>query len=348
LKSLRICLIALIISLATSVAFAAEWQRVRLGSGTETYEFPVYANHDLSRDLSAIREIVLIIHGINRNGDDYFASGQKLLKASGRNEAEVLLLVPNFPGTTDQAKGFTQMPHWNKNEWAGGFDAQENPFALSAFKVLDDLLINITAKENFPEVTSVTLAGHSAGAQLVQRYAALNTVDEVIRARSMDLRYVVANPSSFMYFNTLRPSDRTFKEFPTEQCPAFNNYRYGLQDMIPYAQGKTGQELFKRYAYRNVVYLMGGADNDPDHKYLDKTCPAMAQGITRLSRAQAYIRYERLLAGRSTKINHLAYEVQGVGHNQEKMFGSTCAMNILFQRYPSKGSDSALCQPYLF
>ena len=348
MKSLRICLTALFITLVTTVAFAAEWQRVRLGSGTETYEFPVYANHDLSRDMSAIREIVLVIHGINRNGDDYFTSAHKLLKASGRDQADVLLLVPNFPGIQDQAKGFDHMPQWNKNDWAGGLDAQINPFALSAFKVLDDLLLKVSAKENFPELTSVTLAGHSAGAQLVQRYAVLNQVDEVIRARGMDLRYVVANPSSFLYFNTQRPVERTFKDFPAQLCPAFNNYRYGLQDLIPYAKGKTGQELFKRYIYRNVVYLMGGADNDPDHKYLDKSCPAAAQGPTRLSRAQAYIRYERLLAGRSSKINHLAYEVQGVGHNQEKMFGSVCAMNILFQRHPAKGSDSAICQPFLF
>ncbi len=348
LNSIRIFFTALLLTLTSCLAYAADWQRVRLGTGAESYEFPVYANHDLKSNLKGIREIVLIIHGINRNGDDYFAAGQTLLKQSGRNEAEILLLVPNYPGITDLAKGFERMPLWNNREWSGGLDAQENPFALSSFKVLDDLLLKVTEKENFPEVTTVTLAGHSAGGQLVQRYAVLNQVDEEIRGRSMDLRYVVANPSSFLYFNTLRPVERSFKEFPAEQCPAFNNYRYGLQDIIPYAKGKTGQELFKRYAYRNVVYLMGGADTDPDHKYLDKSCAAAAQGSTRLSRAQAYIRYERLLAGRSTKINHLAYEVQGIGHQQEKIFGSTCGMTILFQHHPLKGTDSAICQPYLF
>jgi hypothetical protein len=192
------------------------------------------------------------------------------------------------------------------------------------------------------------VAGHSAGGQLVQRYAVLNQVDELIRARSMDLRYMVANPSSFLYFTGQRPSEKTFKDFPASQCPTFNDYRYGLQEMIDYGQGKSGQELFKRYVYRNVVYLMGGKDNDPDHKYLDKTCPANAQGPDRLSRAQAYVRYERFLAGRSNKINHLAYEVIGVGHSQAKMFGSSCGMLVLFQSHPVKGDASAVCQPYLF
>jgi len=210
------------------------------------------------------------------------------------------------------------MPLWGARDWAAGLDAKVSPFALSSFKVLDDLLLKLTEKKDFPNLTSVTLAGHSAGAQLVQRYAVLNKVDETVRARSLDLRYVVANPSSFLYFTAQRPFENTFKDFPIQECPTFNDYRYGLQNPIPYAQGKTGHELFKRYAYRNVVYLMGGRDHDPDHKYLDKTCPALAQGSDRLSRAKAFVRYERFLAGRSNKINHLAYEVVGVGHDQEK------------------------------
>ena len=353
MKSLRICIAALFISLATSAALATDWQRVKLGSASEDYEFPVYANHDLNTDLTRIREIVIIIHGIKRNGDDYFAAGESLLKESGRAASDILILAPNFPGVQDEATGFENMPRWGTRDWSAGLDAKMNPlavnpFALSAFKVLDDLLLKITDQVNYPNLTNVTLAGHSAGAQLVQRYAVLNQVDERIRARSVELRYVVANPSSFLYFNTQRPTEQTFKEFPAEHCPAFNDYRYGMQDMIPYGQGKSGQALFKRYSYRNVVYLMGGDDRDPDHKFLDKSCPALAQGPTRLSRAQAYVRYERFLAGRSTKINHLAYEVVGVGHNQSKMFGSTCGMLVLFQTHAPKGSHAAICQPYLF
>ena len=37
-----------------------------------------------------------------------------------------------------------------------------------------------------------------------------------------------------------------------------------------------------RYASREVIYLLGGADNNPEHRLLDKTCGAEAQGATRL------------------------------------------------------------------
>jgi len=349
LHTLGIFLIALALNLiATNISAAADWQRVTLGDATENYDFPVYANHDLKGDLSKIRQVVMVMHGLHRNGDQYFATAQRLLEQSGRDPQEVLLIAPNFPGKQDQSKGFTQMPLWGTRDWAAGLDAQGVAFSLSSFKVMDDLVRKVTESPGFEGVATVIIAGHSAGGQFVQRYAALNQVDETIRTRGLDLRYVVANPSSFLYFTPQRPEDKTFKDYPAEQCPDFNQYRYGMENMIPYAKIQSSQEQFKRYSHRAVTYLMGGNDTDPNHKLLDKTCPALAQGATRLSRAKSYIRYERFLVGRATKINHLAYEVQDVGHNQEKMFGSSCGMMSLFQSEAPKDSHAAACQPYLF
>jgi pimeloyl-ACP methyl ester carboxylesterase len=240
------------------------------------------------------------------------------------------------------------MPTWHPRDWAAGLDAQQMRFPLSAFKVLDDLLLKLTDESGFPGVTTLTLAGHSAGGQLIQRYAVLNPLDEQIRSRGLELRYVVANPSSFLYLTPQRPDGKTFKDYAAEQCPDFNQYRYGLENIIPYAAGKTSQELFKRYSHRSVIYLMGMQDTNPNHRLLDKTCPALAQGPTRLSRAQAYVRYERFLAGRAARINHLAYQVAGVGHEQAKMFGSACGVRALFQTDLPPDSQPALCVPELF
>ena len=333
---------------AADKAMTASWQRVVLGNEPDRYDFPVYSNHDLKGDLKHIREVIFIIHGVQRNGDHYFAAAQALLEQSGRNPKEVLLIAPNFPSTADIAKGFDNMPVWGVHDWAVGLDAQGVAFALSSFNVLDDLLGMVTKKPRVDGVTTVTVAGHSAGAQLVQRYAALNSVDEKIRAQGLELRYVVANPSSFLYFNGQRPSGRSFKDDDQSLCPGYNQYRYGMQDMIPYARGVTGAALFKRYSYRSVTYLMGTRDNDPEHRLLDKTCAAQAQGGNRLERSRAYVRYERFLAGRATKIHHLAYEVVDVGHNQEKMFGSVCGLMTLFQIEPPKDFKGAACRPYLF
>ena len=335
-------------ALAQPSTLAPAWQRVRLGHGDRQYDFPVYANHDLSGDLSGIRQVVFIFHGLQRNGDSYFATGQKLLTASGRDPAQVLLLAPNYPGVPDKDKGFDGMPVWGTTDWAAGLDARGIGFDLSSFAVIDDLMMWLTDRARLPVLGTIIVAGHSAGGQLVQRYAALNRVDEGIRSAGLDLRYVVANPSSYLYFNALRPAGERFADYDRALCPGYDDYRYGMQHMIPYAADMNGQALFKRYAYRAVTYLLGTADIDPNHRVLDKSCPAQAQGPTRFARGRAYTRYERVLAGKAARIHHLAYEVNGVGHDQAKMFGSACGLMALFQADPPAGFAGASCGPYLF
>ncbi|MEC3767533.1 hypothetical protein [Cupriavidus sp. SS-3] len=331
---------------AGPTAAAPHWQRVHLGAGAG-YDFPVYANHRLDGDLSRIREVVFVQHGLQRNGDDYYAAGAELLKASGRNPDEVLLVAPNFPGTPDQKKGFTGMPHWTVQGWLSGEDAVEGPARVSSLQVLDDLLARFTDKARLPLVRKVTVAGHSGGGQIVHRYAALNHVDERIRAGGIDLRYVVANPSSYLYFTPVRPAGadgKSFAPYDSTRCPDYDKYRYGMQDMVPYAKGVDGMALYRRYAGRQVTYLAGTEDNDPNHRVLDKSCGAEAEGSTRLQRARGYLRYERYLAGPGLVIRHQAYEVVGVGHDQARMFGSQCGAQAVFGMPEAANAGGAACR----
>ncbi|WP_454766098.1 hypothetical protein [Cupriavidus campinensis] len=323
------------------------WQRVHLGSGAG-YDFPVYANHPLMSDLRGVREVVFVQHGLQRNGDDYFAAGAALLKASGRNPDEVLLIAPNFPGTPDAAKHFDNMPVWTVQGWIGGEGAVSGPGAgVSSLQVLDDLLAFVTDPARFPAVRKVTVAGHSGGAQIVHRYAVLNNVDEQVRARGIDLRYVVANPSSYLYFTPDRPAApdyRRFAPYSTAACADYDKYRYGMQDMVAYASGATGMALYRRHAQRQVTYLAGTEDNDPNHRVLDKACGAEAEGPTRLQRARGYLRYEQWLASPGQAIRHQAYEVVGVGHDQARMFGSQCGAQAVFGMDPAANAAGAACR----
>ncbi|CAJ95021.1 Transmembrane protein [Cupriavidus necator] len=340
-------------SAATAVEAAAtpaqakpHWQRVHLGTGAG-YDFPVYTNHPLDQDLSRIREVVFVQHGLQRNGDDYYAAGAALLKASGRNPDEVLLVAPNFPGTPDHGKGFDGMPQWSVQGWMSGENAVNAPFTVSSLQVLDDMMAFVTDKARLPRVARVTVAGHSGGAQIVHRYAVLNNVDERIRARGIDLRYVVANPSSYLYFTAVRPAGadgRSFAPYDKAVCPDYDKYRYGMQDIVPYAKGANGQSLYQRYAGRQVTYLAGTEDNDPNHRVLDKACGAEAEGPTRLQRARGYLRYERYLASPGLVIRHQAYEVVGVGHDQARMFGSQCGARAVFDMAETANPDGAACR----
>jgi len=333
---------------AAGVQPAPPWQRVHLAHDGVAYDFPVYANHPLDGDLSKIEQIVLIQHGILRNGDAYYAAGASFLKDSGADPDKVLLLAPNFPAKADLAKGFDRMPLWHAggdHNWAGGDESVNPPYHISSLQVLDDLLQQLADKRRLPKLTRITLAGHSAGAQMMQRYAALNNVDEAIRGRGIDVRYVIANPSSYLYFTPDRPNGAAFAPYDTAQCADYNQYRYGMQEMVPYGRGRSGMELFDRYARRQITYLLGGDDNDPNHPKLDKRCGAEAQGPSRLERGLAYQRYERHLAGTALQLARSEYEVIGVGHNQTGMFGSQCGRVALFGNGGAGSGSGAICRP---
>ena len=73
--------------------------------------------------------------------------------------------------------------------------------------------------------------------------------------------------------------------------------------------------LEARYLARDVVYLLGDRDIDPNHSALDKSCGAMAQGPNRYDRGLAFHAYERFLFGEEIATRHTLATVPGVGHD---------------------------------
>jgi hypothetical protein len=205
------------------------------------------------------------------------------------------------------------------------------------------LLERLADRHEMPVLRDIVLAGHSAGAQMVQRYAVLNAIDETLRKRGIAMRYVVANPSSYLYFTTDRQRpDGGFGPYNRGLCPDFNDYRYGLDHLPRDLRPLDARHLAARYAHRDVTYLLGNADNNPEHRWLDKRCGAEAQGATRLARGRAYLRYEAWLPALKQNA-HQAHEVAGVGHDQRGMFGSVCGARALFGSGAQAAPDAASC-----
>ena len=129
-------------------------------------------------------------------------------------------------------------------------------------------------------------------------------------------------------------------------CPTYNQYKYGTDKLPAYAGESDDSRLFVRYAARDVVYLLGGADNNPEHRLLDKACGAEAQGATRLARGTGYVQYEHVLAARGSKpvpLRHSAFEVGGVGHDGKRMFGSVCGVRALLGGDAPASNTAAAC-----
>ena len=83
--------------------------------------------------------------------------------------------------------------------WKQGDGSKTSP-PVSSFAALDRLIAGIVRSHRFPGLRHIVVAGHSAGGQFVERYAASTRLSVRV-----PVRYVVANPSSYLY---LTPSGR--------------------------------------------------------------------------------------------------------------------------------------------
>lgn len=326
------------------------WQTVELGRPGHRYKMPVYANRDLTKDdLRGIKQVLIVIHGVKRDADQYFETAAALVAADPARAGDTLVLAPRFSGSIDS--GFAGMAAWRKASWEDGqesIQAAGRPAPVASFQVLDDLLRSLNDRKRLPSLTGLVLAGHSAGAQLVHRYAVLNNLDGALRRDGLTLRYVIANPSSYLYLTNERPraDGKGYAPYERGICPTYNQYKYGTDKLPAYARETDDATLFVRYAARDVVYLLGGADNNPEHRLLDKACGAEAQGATRLARGTGYVQYEHVLAARGGKpvtLRHTAFEVGGVGHDGKRMFGSICGVRSLLGSDAQASRTAAAC-----
>ena len=322
-----------------------QWQRIELGSGTGKYDFAVYTNMPMNSNMNRIKHVIVIQHGLQRNGFDYLSTAMKLMATNGIAADKTLIIAPNFFTILDTgAEALQGIPIWKVMGWPSGEDSINTVVKISSFKVFDDLLSLVANKTRFPSLTSIVVVGYSDGGAMIQRYAALNRIHKKIQSGGVDLRYVIANSPSYLYFTHERPRGRSFIPYESAVCPTYNEYRYGMDKTPPYAGNYTGLEIFTRFAHRNVTYLLGSEDHDPNHRVLDQSCGAEAQGLNRLSRGLSYIRYERHLADNLIRLKRQAFEVIDVGHNIEEMFGSKCGIAEIFGASEIKNHAGAVCR----
>jgi hypothetical protein len=293
---------------------------------------PVSVSQDWSHPLPAVRRAVVIVHGFDRNAADYARTVAGLGAAP-----DVLVVAPQFPASEDIAANTVSQDvlHWQHDRWSSGYPA-EGPQPASSFDALDAVLARLGDRTLFPNLANVVLAGFSAGGQLVQRYAIVGKGGLAFGAArlAIRMRFVVGSPSSFAYFTAERRlPDGTSGPFPgAASCPGYDDWKYGFAGALPpYVAAAAGlgiPGIERRYAERDVVYLVGANDNNTDARYLDKACAAEAQGASRLARTQAFFADLAFREGKA--LSHRLRVVDGAAHNAAKVLGSPCGRAALF------------------
>ena len=339
----------------------------RIGGG-EIFTWHSKTPHDESQAESAF----IVIHGVQRNAGTYFTilnnAWAKARDAGiGSASPNSIRVSPLFFSTAEDRGAYngSTLGWGDSNAYTAG-EASTNPpgSGVSSFAVLDFFLDRFTNRSLFPRMKTVTFVAHGGGAQMLQRYAVVGK-DNPAGGR-VSVRYVVGDASSMLYFTEDRPVG-----INQGSCPAWNDYRYGVNKYTAnYNSVSRGSApgLFKRYATRDVRYVVGLDDTSSENG--DQFC--MARGVggeKRRNRTLAYWKYIHLLAGhgaggytkypgkfpaldptysqtsqsniprssasvissfRGVRVNHKLALIEGAGHSASQVYGSALGRNALF------------------
>lgn len=285
---------------------------------------PVYLSRDWSSAQPDVTRAVLVLHGRLRNADVYYKSAKTAQAAAGSAGQVSLMIVPQFLAQLDVDAYHLadDTLRWTPTGWEGG-DPAIGPAPTSSFDALDAILARLADRQIFPNLSHVVVAGHSGGAQVVQRYAIAGRGEAALLRAGVAVRYVVANPSSYAYFSTERPEPAI-----AAACPEYNQWKYGMAARPAYLAEATSTDLEQAYVARRVIYLLGTLDTNPQHPALDRTCMGEAQGPYRYARGHAYAAAMRTRDAGTP--NHSVWDVPGVGHDGDKMLTSPCGLTALF------------------
>ncbi|MBR0835439.1 alpha/beta hydrolase [Bradyrhizobium manausense] len=290
---------------------------------------PLYLSSDWSMPLPAISRAVIVLHGRLRNADEYYISAHTAQVAAGDDGKSALMIVPQFLAEVDieAHKLPAEMLRWTPEGWEGG-DAALAPYPVSSFEALDAILAKLSDRRVFPNLKQVVIAGHSGGGQVAQRYAIAGKGEAALSRQHIDVRYVVANPASYAYFNAERPAPKI-----AASCPGYNNWKYGMDQRPPYLADATPAALEQRYVERDVIYLLGTLDTKPA---ADKSCMGEAQGPNRYARGHAYA--DAMARRNHGTPGHRVWDVAGVGRDGDRMMTSKCGLAALFDS-PGCGAE---------
>ncbi len=299
---------------------------------------PVASNKELEADNADVTRAIIVIHDIQRGSAEGVAT---LMTLSGASPESTLIIAPQFPLGVDIVRFAAYLPdqgrtvaRWSVEAgWQNGGDSflQNAKLGVSSFSAVDLLLLYLSDRRRFPMLAQVVVAGHGMGADFVQRYAAFGQAPDILKKEFIDVRFLVANPSTYLYFTASRPSESGPAFAPpkeTAACPGINAYPFGLNDLNVYGRKVGGNEARMRYPERKVTYLVGGKIlND---NLMDRSCAAAAQGPDRLARGRNYARYLIQTFGDALGSRHFFGAIPGAGYDSVALYGSFCGMETLF------------------
>lgn len=298
----------------------------------------IYASYPLNKPNEKIVRAMIVVHGAGRNANDYFSTG---LAAAFLADAlqDTIIISPRYAGNNGRnCKDPLEEGEiaWDCGDWKNGFESL-NSKGVYSYDVLDELLTKLSDKHIFPKLKGIVVSGHSAGGQVANRYSAVNKLHEALR---VPVRYVVSNPSSYVYLDANRPPrdfhcdtkgkcEETFVAYGDgRNCSTYNDWMHGLEKLKGYAASLDPAKIREQLLSRPVTYLLSELDTLPIAGF-DSSCISMAQGPSRYDRGKAYFAHMTKLKAEDQKL----VSVPLCGHNARCVWTSDVALSVLFPKF---------------
>ncbi len=319
--------------------------------------FPYATNIPIDEYNESITRILIAIHSSSYNPMDYLTAG-KISAAMVHESESTLVIAPFFMREQHLPSEFEEnllfwgvSPFWGSHQGRKG--STDNYVRISGYEVLDTFLEALADKSVFPNLNTIVVAGHSAGGQLVNRYAASNRFDVTdVKPAGIHMRYIVMAPSSYLYFDGARAIAGSQTEFaiPSPAPQGYNDYGYGLNNLYSYLNETGQQTIRQQYANRFVFYLVGSEDDNTNDPSLDVANSALLQGHERLSRSLIYYNYLGYYYGNDIYNHHHRSVVSGMGHWGAGLMQSPQGLLYLYGDIPNEvsfaGGNGTTYNPY--
>jgi hypothetical protein len=295
---------------------------------------PVASSHDLAGSHEGITRVIIAIHDNNRDANAVLTT---LSALAGAENTSTMIIAPQFLLPSDIARFADHLPDngspfaaWQLTGWPAGDDSitTQGRRGISSFSVIDLFLMYVSDHASFPDLKTIIVVGYGAGANFVQRYAAFGLATDAIDKQNIDLRFIVADASSYLYLTATRSlgGRKGFGVPDLAACPDYNSYPYGLDKLNPYARRVGVNAAKTSYALRFITYLNPAAAQGNT----DSNCAALVQGGENGMRALNYKSYLQSLFGDVAASTQTFTLLKDAKNDSIGLFSSSCGMEVLF------------------
>lgn len=279
----------------------------------QSASFDFYSSHPIlleNAQWETLRNAVIVVHGQNRDADNYFI----YLTTALRNtelQNNTVLLAPWFKGESDASD---QDFYWNTSSWREG-QPSNGHVRISSFALVDSLINILVDKSRFPVLEKILVTGHSSGGLFTHVYAGANFSQSIHSA--IDFEYVVANSQYLYYPNNYRYNELAGTFFEPSDCAGYNYWPLGFQSAPSYLNGLSPEDFNGQFAGRKVVYFLGNNTSN-DGALNTSDCSATLLGSTRYQRGENIFTF--MNAYYPGQHAHTRSIVDGIGHDGQGMF----------------------------